>query len=111
MEGNFQTFTETLDRWGVKTRLIQKNSDDAVSDVEDKSCDVIFIDGNHSYEFCKNDLNNYAPKLVDGGFLLVHDYNTRFTGVIKAVEEFAEEWGCIFEVLNKSSIAFFGGIK
>jgi predicted O-methyltransferase YrrM len=35
--------------------------------------DVLFIDGDHSYEGCSRDLENWWPKLVTGGQLLLHD--------------------------------------
>ena len=35
--------------------------------------DLLFIDGDHSYEGCTNDLNNWYPKVVEGGHVLLHD--------------------------------------
>lgn len=36
-------------------------------------------------------LTYFYPRLSPGGVLLVHDYNSRWTGVIKAVDEFLKE--------------------
>lgn len=50
--------------------------------------DLIFIDGDHSYEGCLNDLKDYVPFLETGGYLVMHDYNSPLhPGVTKAVDE------------------------
>lgn len=61
---------------------------------------MIFIDGDHSYEGCKDDIKKSLPLLVDGGVLAVHDYDKgmlkenpngphpkSWDGVTKAVDE------------------------
>lgn len=37
------------------------------------SVDVLFIDGDHSYEGCTADLENWYPNLVAGGHIVLHD--------------------------------------
>ena len=37
--------------------------------------DAVFIDGNHSYEYVKKDLENYWSKVKDGGIIALHDAN------------------------------------
>lgn len=37
--------------------------------------DAVFIDGNHSYEYVKKDLENYWPKVKVGGIVALHDVN------------------------------------
>lgn len=36
--------------------------------------DLIFIDGDHSYEGCKRDVLQYTPYLRAGGYFILHDY-------------------------------------
>jgi hypothetical protein len=38
-----------------------------------KELDLIFIDGDHSFEGCLSDLINWWPNLVKGGHVLLHD--------------------------------------
>jgi hypothetical protein len=53
--------------------------------------DWIYIDADHSYEGCKRDLN-IAKKLVKTkGYILGHDYNWKFQGVVDSVNEFVAE--------------------
>jgi predicted O-methyltransferase YrrM len=54
----------------------------------DNSLDFVFIDANHSYEFVKDDINAWYPKVKKGGILAGHDYIKLWSGVIQAVDEF-----------------------
>lgn len=78
---------ENIDYAGLAdvVRPIKKLSSQAVQDVPSPIA-ALFIDGDHSYESVKQDINNYYPKISDGGYLAFHDYG-RF-GVTKAVDEF-----------------------
>lgn len=41
----------------------------------EETVDLIFIDGDHSYEGCLNDVLNYVPwYLKPGGYFILHDY-------------------------------------
>ena len=50
--------------------------------------DLLFVDGDHSYEGAKADLTNYGPKIKPGGLLVVHDYG--YEGVSRAISEVFE---------------------
>lgn len=73
-----------------RVNTIKKWSDEAVVDIENNFYDMIFIDGNHGFDFVQRDIINYAPKLKDGGILCGHDYHPRFPGVISAVKHTLE---------------------
>lgn len=49
--------------------------------------DFIYLDGDHTYESVKSDMNNYWRLLNKGGIIAGHDVD--FEGVFKAVGEFA----------------------
>ena len=50
--------------------------------------DFIYIDGNHNYEFIKQDIELWWPKVKVGGYFGGHDYsNLALEGVKRAVEE------------------------
>jgi predicted O-methyltransferase YrrM len=64
-------------------------SDEAVTQFDDLSIDFIYIDGCHTYEAVKKDLQNYYPKIKHGGIISGHDYGGPTTpGTTKAVNEF-----------------------
>jgi len=56
--------------------------------------DWVYIDGNHFYDFVKQDLERYYPKLKVGGYLAGDDYMEGWwkDGVRRAVTEFIETW-------------------
>lgn len=37
--------------------------------------DMVYIDGGHSYEIVRSDLDNYAPMVKSGGYLIMDDCN------------------------------------
>ena len=51
----------------------------------------IFLDGGHSYETVKNDLNMSKEVIKNNGTILCDDYNLHYApGVTKAIDEFVE---------------------
>jgi hypothetical protein len=54
---------------------------------------AVYIDGDHSYEACKADIERWIPWVVDDGLIFFHDYGTPHTpGVVRAVDEFMKEY-------------------
>lgn len=51
------------------------------------SVDLIFIDGDHSYEACKADIAAWAPFARRGGVMAFHDFGSRAEGVTRAIFE------------------------
>lgn len=78
-------------------KLIKMFSGDAAAIFPDNYFDWVYIDANHAYEACKQDLLLWYPKIRSGGFLCGHDYaDNAFNlshgfGVKQAVDEFLQE--------------------
>ena len=54
--------------------------------------DFIFIDGLHTYDQLKKDLENYSPLIRKGGVIACHDYNhPTFPDLTTAIDEFVAE--------------------
>jgi len=109
MDGIYEEVVKDFDSRD-EVEIIRKFSADAVSGIEDNSLDWIYIDGNHSYEFVKQDLELWWPKLKHGGCICGDDYQegkyqieVLEFGVIKAVDEFTEN--------NSNEIKFFKSQK
>lgn len=68
-------------------RLVQGASQDVRGQFPpDLHLDILFIDGNHSYNQCKLDYKLYAPLVREGGYIIFHDSAT-IAGVIKLTNE------------------------
>lgn len=74
------------------TNFIHKRSDLAAKQWKG-TVDVLFIDGDHSYEGCKTDIDSWYPHMAEHGVMLFHDCDRSSPGVVKAVHEFADKLG------------------
>lgn len=56
--------------------------------------DILFIDGDHSYEGVSNDCHVLLGNLKSGGYVGFHDYNNNaaFPGVRQAADAFCDGW-------------------
>lgn len=54
---------------------------------KDKSLDFVYIDGEHTYEGVKRDIELYLSKIKKGGYIGGHDYKPKWQGVMDAVNE------------------------
>lgn len=67
-------------------RYIKSGSSAAAQHFADGSVDFVFIDANHTYQFVKDDVNAWLPKVKKGGIIAGHDYNAPHE-VKQAVDE------------------------
>ena len=74
--------------------LVRKMSLDAAKDFADETFDWVYIDGNHYYDYVRQDLDVWLPKVKPGGFLTGDDYlwldDDRRRSVALAVSDFVE---------------------
>lgn len=83
-----QEFIKNMADANAKYTLMEMLSAEA-SKLYQKSIDLLFIDGDHSYEGVKEDIRLWLPKVKFGGFVLFHDYVGMHAGVKRAVDETA----------------------
>jgi predicted O-methyltransferase YrrM len=77
-----------------KSRLIilETTSHKAVDKIADGTLDFIFIDADHSYEHCIEDIQDWVPKVKRHGLISGHDFgHVDFPGVEVAVREYFGE--------------------
>lgn len=95
----FESFyTEVIEKFkgNEKIKVIRKTSTEALNDIKDNSIDWVYIDGDHNYQPCLEDLRGYASKIKEDGYICGHDWVTRSKpgfGVNQAVTEFIQETG------------------
>ena len=74
-----------------KVKLLRKPSDEGIRSLPENGLDWVYIDGNHTYDYVKSDLELSWPKIKSGGFLTGDDYALEGwwdDGVTRAVDEF-----------------------
>jgi predicted O-methyltransferase YrrM len=84
-----QTYLErTGDHQNIRT--IVSTSDNALADLKGNLYDFVYIDGLHTYDGVKTDIQNYLPLVKSGGVIGGHDYTNKIphlVGVYNAVNE------------------------
>lgn len=81
---------------------VRKGSAEGMESFNDAYFDWVYIDGNHTYEFVKKDLEISWQKTKTGGFVTGDDYGLKGwwdDGVTVAVDEFAKNMGDQVEVV------------
>lgn len=53
----------------------------------DNFYDIVYIDGEHTYEGVLNDIKCWLPKVKEGGYICGDDYIAGWPGVVQAVNE------------------------
>ena len=85
---------------------------DILNSFEDNYFDMIYIDGNHSYDGVKSDLKSSFLKVKNGGLICGHDYiSSKFEGVVRAVDEFCDNHNLEIEYLTKDGCPSFCIVK
>ena len=86
----FDIFQKNIDESGLRAFIVPVKSDSVVAaqGFDDRSLDMIFIDGDHRFEGCYADLVAWYPKLKPNGIFLGHD---GYNDVRKAVELFIRD--------------------
>jgi hypothetical protein len=75
-EANYKQTLENV--WFLQSQkridLYRKTSEEASKQIPNRSIDLVFIDGDHSYSGCKKDIECWLPKVKLGGWIGGHDY-------------------------------------
>lgn len=86
---------QALRRFGFEARVHLVVGDSRTSPPPPAPCSLIFIDGDHSYEGARSDLERWMELVAPGGHVLFHDavdpggYASYEPGVARLVEELA----------------------
>lgn len=73
---------------------------EAINHISKVKCDVLIIDGDHSYQGVRNDFNLYLPFVNKNGYIIFDDYNAEDW---PEVREFVDK-----EVMSNSAVEFVG---
>lgn len=81
---------------------IKDISDNAISQLPEQEYFLVYIDGLHTYEQVKKDIENYRKLIPEGGFICGHDYSENWQGVKDAIDE---EFGAPDRIFQDTSWA------
>lgn len=68
------TAIKTLSGLEHRYKIIRKFSVDAAKDIPDESLDFVYLDAQHTWKACTEDINAWYPKLRVGGLMSGHDF-------------------------------------
>tara|TARA_B100000674_G_scaffold418268_1_gene368601 strand:- start:489 stop:1367 length:879 start_codon:yes stop_codon:yes gene_type:complete len=107
-----------------RAQMIRDRFENALNKFQDKSIDLLHIDGLHTYEAVKRDFEQWLPKVKDDGCILFHDWNVRNEsfGVWKLWDEIKKSgkyhcyevengYGLALAALSKEEPKYFNDLK
>jgi hypothetical protein len=90
---NFENVKKLLKPFGDRSEILRGDTSAMARYFADLSCDLVYIDADHSYQGVKSDIDAWWPKIKVGGVMAFHDYEMTQYGVKQAVNEFAHRLG------------------
>ncbi len=88
-----------LKKFKNNVKILQGYSKNILSKMDLRIIDFVFLDGGHSYETVKNDLDLLTANLKKNSIIICDDYNINHYGVKKAVDEIKNNF--IFKDLGR----------
>jgi predicted O-methyltransferase YrrM len=87
-----------LERFGLDSKVKLFVADSRTADPPPEPIELLFVDGDHSYEGAKADFERWSAFVAPGGRVLFHDavdtggYGNVYPGVARVVSEIGEGW-------------------
>jgi MMP 1-O-methyltransferase len=85
-----QNFLGNMEAVGLSQHfhVMDMSNTQAAIQIADKTVRLLFIDGDHTYEGVRKDLELFVPKLCDNAIVIFDDFSNNFPGLLGAVDEF-----------------------
>ena len=84
-----ESVNKLLSKFEKNVKIIKGNSNKVLKEINLNEIDYVFLDGGHKYETVKNDLENLAQIVNNGGIIFCDDYNLSYApGIKKAIDEY-----------------------
>ena len=84
---NYEQALEYLNPILKHINVIKNDSLSACIQFPDEYFDIVYIDASHEYEFVKQDIEAWLPKVKTDGWICGDDYHPIWYGVVDAVNE------------------------
>lgn len=89
-------YKSVVKRFDGKPVTIKRMTSTKFFNENTQTFDWIYVDGDHSYEGCLNDLRNSLKIIKTGGYIFGDDYGNK-KDVVKAVDQFIRETNLPFD--------------
>lgn len=93
----YRDVVKKAEKFGSRAIIIRQLSAEAAKLIEDNFLDFVFIDAEHGYDACTEDIKIWYPKVKSGGWLCGHDWGD-FWQIDKAVSDWADKHGLEVEL-------------
>ncbi len=104
---------QALSRYKLEDRVELVVGDSRVAEAPPNGCDLVFIDGDHTYDGARADYVRWRELVRPGGHLLFHDaidagrYGNVYPGVARLVAEIVREDGRFAAERGSGTVAHF----
>lgn len=89
-EPHYQAAMTRLEPFSGRFSVHRKTSAEAAREFADSSLDFAYVDGNHAYEYVRQDVESWWSKIRPGGILAGHDWTGEWRrNIRRAVLRFA----------------------
>jgi len=68
-----ELLVRALERYGLRSNVELEIADSRTYEVEPTAYDVVFVDGDHTYDGVRADVERWLPGIKPGGHLVLHD--------------------------------------
>jgi len=92
---NWKECQERIEQWKEKAIFLRGMSSAMIKQIPDDSLIFAYVDADHSYNGCFNDLINIYPKVKRGGVIALHDIKNPSYQVKQASARFLLENGYV----------------
>ena len=87
MDGLYKNALDLSEEYRPRCEVLRKYSVEAALLFRPHHFDIVFLDGDHTYEGVRDDIAAWRDKVKPGGWIGGHDYGQKFPGVAKAAHE------------------------
>lgn len=90
---NYKGMLERIKGQEDKAIILKGFSYKMAKAIPDNSVGLVYIDGDHTYQGARADIDSYWPKLVQGGIMAFHDAANPSYGIRDALHDFTKGVG------------------
>jgi len=89
---SLESVLKLLKKFQKNINIIKGNSNKVLKEINLEEFNYVFLDGGHSYETVKNDLDNLTSVITNNGIILCDDYNLSYApGIKNAIDNYVVE--------------------